>query len=842
MRALKSFTVRAWLPESLGSLFAMAMNLRWTWDRRTVDLFRWLDVEAWERAGHEPMTMLSLVPRARFEELAEDESFVAALKTVEKDLREYLHEPRWFQQRPDASLRQVAYFSPEFGVGEALPTYSGGLGVLAGDHLKAASDLGIPLVGVGLLYRQGYFRQRLNSEGWQRELYPAFDPHSMPLTLLARDDEPLAVSVDLAGTPCVAHIWRARIGRVELLLLDCDVEENGPEERSVTHRLYSGAGEHRLRQEIVLGIGGVRALIAAGYEPDVFHSNEGHAGFMGLERVRELIETAGLSFSEALEAVRATTIFTTHTPVPAGIDVYARDLMERYFASFAERCGTSFDEFMELGRVEGAPTNFNMAAMGLRLAARTNGVSKLHGQVSRALFNPLWPQVPVDEVPIGSMTNGVHVPTWLGPEIADVLNPRFGPGWAERGEIRWERLLEVPNAQLWNARERARERLVYFVRERLRSQMLERTGSEHEAAWTATAFDPAALTIGFARRFAPYKRAALMLTDPERLGRLLLSQERPVQIVVAGKAHPLDDAGKDLIRTIVHFSMDPEMRTRIAFLEDYDMATARVLTQGCDVWLNNPRRPLEACGTSGMKVVLNGGMNCSVLDGWWNECYDGENGWAIGTTEISPDLEQQDQLDADSLYGVLEREVVPRFYDRGGAVLPRQWVERIKSSMAGLAGFVSADRMLRQYTTELYEPASRHGRDMAPGDLSRARALAEWKKGVAAAWGDVAITSVDGDTSAAEIGDERSVTAVVSLGSLSAQDVSVQLVHGRVGPNGELVDPSIQPMEPDDAEGVSTYRGTVPVEGAGRYGFTVRAIPTHPDLTSPMETGLVTWA
>jgi starch phosphorylase len=721
--------------------------------------------------------------------------------------------------------------------------------VLAGDHLKAASDLGVPMVGVGLLYRQGYFRQTLNADGWQQELYPSLDPHAMPLTLLAGDDgAPLHVNVDLAGARCVAQIWRAQIGRVPLLLLDCDIEDNDPEERNVTDRLYAGGTEHRLRQEIVLGIGGVRALEAGGFDADVFHSNEGHAGFMGLERIRRLVGDESMSFEEALEAVRSTGVFTTHTPVPAGIDIYDVDLMDRYFASFAKECGVSFEALMRLGQAEPPPDgsaghSFNMAVMGFRLAGRANGVSKLHGAVSRSLFSPLWPSVPGDEVPIAHVTNGVHTPTWLGPEMTEVFNRRLAPGWTEGSHARWDRISEVPDAELWRARERARERLVYFLRDRMRRQLAARGASETELARTEEVLDPGVLTIGFARRFAQYKRATLMLTDAERLKRLLLSSDRPIQFVLAGKAHPRDDGGKDLIRQLVHFAGDPGVWGRFVFVEDYDMEVGRMLTQGADVWLNSPRRPLEACGTSGMKAALNGALNCSILDGWWNECYDGHNGWAIGGSDVVEEPASQDRLDAGALYNLLEREVVPRFYDRSEGPIPRRWVARMKHSIATLGGFVTAERMLRDYVTTLYEPAARSGARLARDGFAPARSLAAWKSAVRTGWSDVAVVDVEGEATAARVGDRRSVTVRLRTGRLGASDLRVELAHGLVGPSGALVDPELVDMALEgEQEGVSTFRGSFDATAAGLYGYAVRVLPRHPDLATAMDMGLITWA
>lgn len=849
MKALRSFAVRAALPERLDVLTAIASNLRWSWDPRAVELFRWIDAEAWDRAGHDPAQMLGLITRERFDELAEDGPFMSFLTTVEEDLRRYLEEPRWFQGRKQSPLKQVAYFSPEFGVSEALPIYSGGLGILAGDHLKAASDLGVPLVGVGLLYRQGYFRQALNADGWQQERYPELDPHAMPLSLLTEGDgSPLKIEVDLAGNRCVAQLWRAQVGRVPLILMDCDVEENEPEEREITDRLYGGGTEHRLKQEIVLGIGGVRALDAAGYECDVFHSNEGHAGFLGLERIRRLVGSGALSFDEALEAVRSATVFTTHTPVPAGIDVYDGQIMDRYFSSFVKECEITFERLMSLGTQvpvapdEGLQSSFNMAIMGLRLAGRANAVSKLHGEVSRSIFGALWPDVPDDESPIGAITNGVHTSTWLGPELREVLDRRLAPGWTETG-ARWRKIVEVPDAELWRARERARERLVYTVRDRLRRQLLNRGMSEGELGWTDEVFDPTVLTIGFARRFAQYKRGTLLLSDVERLKRLLTSGDRPVQVVIAGKAHPLDDGGKEMIQRLVHFSADPEVRDRFAFIEDYDMEIGRILCQGSDVWLNNPRRPLEACGTSGMKAALNGTLNCSVLDGWWDECYNGDNGWAIGTPDVYPDHHLQDRVEASALYDLLERDIVPRFYERPEGPVPRRWVERMKSSISSLGEFVTADRMVRDYVTHLYEPAARQAAVMSAGSFERARSLAEWKARIRDAWEDVRVIDVEGDINAADVGEGREVTATIRLGRLATEDIAVQLAHGRVGANGELIEPSLVEMKADHCtEGTCSYRGSFVTDSPGLYGFSVRVVPSHEDVTNQMDLGLLAWA
>jgi starch phosphorylase len=823
MKALRSFTVRARLPEPLAPLETLAMNLRWSWDERTRDLFRWVDPDRWDHTSHDPVRLLGLVSRERLDALANDASFLAFLGEVSEDLRRYLEGPSWFQTRAAGPLRAVAYFSPEFGIAEAVPQYSGGLGVLAGDHLKSAGGLGLPLVGMGLMYRQGYFRQRLSAEGWQEEMYPNLDPHAMALT--AVDDA--HVTVELAGVALVARIWRADVGRTRLYLLDSDVEENGPDERGVTDRLYAGGPEHRIRQEILLGIGGVRALDVVGEPTQVFHTNEGHAGFLGLERIRRLVRDDGLSFAEAVEAARAGTIFTTHTPVPAGIDRFPRELMERYFGQWVEECGVPFDRLMALGHFPDEPADapFNMAVMGLRLASRSNGVSKLHGQVSRRMFQPLWADADVEDVPIGSVTNGVHAHTWISPEMNDLLSRHILPAWQEAGSDEWARIDSAPDEELWRAREQARERLVGFVRQRVGDDIL----------------DPNVLTIGFARRFAAYKRATLLLSQPERLKKLLGDPDRPVQMIFAGKAHPADDLGKQMISEIVQFSRDPDVRTRFTFVPDYDISVARTMYQGSDVWLNTPRRPQEACGTSGEKAALNGALNCSILDGWWDEMFDGKNGWAISSAEDLEDLARRDALEAASLFDILEHQVVPTFYDRDDDGVPRRWIERVRWSLRTLGPQVVATRMVRDYTVEMYEPTAGRAERLSASSFERARALAAWKERVLAAWPAVRIESVESDDSdgVGDLGAKRTVEAVVSLGGLSPDDVRVELVHGSVGLSDELVDPVIEAMTP---AGDGRFTATFELDRGGRYGYTVRVVPHHADLVTPIELGCVTWA
>jgi starch phosphorylase len=843
VRALRSFTVRPTLPPPLAPLHELAMNLRWSWDRAAREIFRSVDAVAWEAAGQDPMRLLGMVDHRRWEELAADPAFSQAMAEAHADLRRHLESELWFQQA-ERRLRSVAYFSPEFGITAALPQYSGGLGVLAGDHLKAASGLGLPLAGVGLLYRQGYFRQELAPDGWQQERYVTIDPHAIALSVC----DSVRVEVAEPDRVLVARIWKADVGRVPLFLLDTDVEENDPDARGVTDRLYGGDTEHRLRQEILLGVGGVRALDAMGLAPQVFHTNEGHAGFLGLERIRCHVRDDGMTFDEAVEAVRSGTVFTTHTPVPAGIDRFPRPLMERYFRSWADECDVSFDTLMALGHEPGEPLDapFNMAVMGLRLAGFANGVSRLHGAVSRRIFAGLWPGIPEDERPIGSITNGVHGLSWVSAEMAGLLASHVHPRWWEASPEAWEGAEGIVDEELWNARQLGRARLIDVARARLTDSARARRVPPTEASWCREALDPDALTIGFARRFAAYKRATLLLSQPERLAALLLSADRPMQLLFSGKAHPADDMGKDMIRRVVQFSRQPHVRHRIVFLEDYDITIAQALYQGCDVWLNNPRRPLEACGTSGEKAALNGALNCSISDGWWDECYDGENGWVIASAEEYDDLAQRDEAEASALFDVLERHVVPEFYDRGPDGVPRRWLARVRASLRSLGAFVPASRMVRDYVERMYEPAAARYQALGADGHARARALAAWKSRVRAAWPSVAVVSIDADDKPADMGETRAVAAEVELGALTPDDVEVQLVHGAVGPGGDLDEVAVVPMAAigggGEGGGRRRYEASFTCERAGRYGCTVRVVPAHPDLLSYAETGCIAWA
>jgi starch phosphorylase len=897
VRAIRRFTVRVTLPEPLAPLHGLMLNLRWSWHAPAAALFSSIDPAAWAASGCDPIAMLSALPSARIAALAADAAFLSRLHEAERDLREYLSGPRWYATRGPAGdgPRAVAYFSPEYGITAALPQYSGGLGILAGDHLKTASDLGVPLIGVGLLYRHGYFTQSLSADGWQAERYPAGDPNGLPLDLL-RDQAgaPVHVTVGLpAGRQLSAQVWVAQVGRVPLLLLDSYVEENEADLHEVTDRLYGGGSEHRLRQELLLGIGGVRAVRAfcalRGHPaPEVFHTNEGHAGFLGLERIREYA-AHGLSFDEALEVCRAGTVFTTHTPVPAGIDRFDRELVRRQFAG---------DELLPIDRVlalgaetypGGDPHVFNMAVMGMRLAQRVNGVSLLHGQVSREMFAGLWPGFDTAEVPIGSVTNGVHTPTWVAPEVLALLageqaGEQAGAGRPRAAPVDWERAASAPAERLWQARNTLRARLVAETRRRLRASWRQRGASGAELTWIDDALDEHVLTIGFARRVPSYKRLTLMLNDPQRLAALLNDPQRPVQIVVAGKAHPADDGGKALIQQMVQFADSPQVRRRIVFLPDYDMAMARILVQGCDVWLNNPLRPLEACGTSGMKAALNGGLNVSVRDGWWDEWYDGGNGWEIPSADGVADQARRDELEARALYDLLAKSVAPLFYDRDPAGIPLGWVERIRHALRSLGPKVQAERMVRDYVGELYVPAAAASRALSGApEFTPARELAAWKQRVAKAWPQVRIEHVEAEASGPtgqRLGTALAVRALVALGELSAADVTAEVVYGRPDEDDEIVGPcyatlaaaaacspgagdlpqgppapgGAPPPGPAAAQaarspgraaaapaGLVRYCGEIPLDRPGPFGYTVRVLPLHPLLSSRAELGLVTY-
>ncbi|RNL63233.1 glycosyltransferase family 1 protein [Nocardioides marmoriginsengisoli] len=855
MRAIRRFTVRPVLPSSLAAVLDLATNLRWSWHPPTQDLFAAMDADAWAESGHDPVKMLGSILPSRLDELAADTAFLDRLAGVRADLEAYLTGDRWFQK--SAAPTTIAYFSPEYGITSVLPQYSGGLGILAGDHLKTASDLGVPLIGVGLLYRHGYFRQSLSREGWQQETYPVLDPDGLPITPLREADGSHAqVRLDIPGDhPLLARIWVAQVGRVPLLLLDSDVEANPPALQEVTDRLYGGTPEHRLRQELLLGVGGVRALrawsrITGAPEPEVFHTNEGHAGFLGLERIRELSVAEGgpgLAFAEALEVSRAGTVFTTHTPVPAGIDRFPRDLIAQYFGSQSAVPGVAVDDVLALGAEDyegGDPGVFNMAVMGFRLAQRANGVSLLHGQVSRGMFNGLWSAFDETDVPITSITNGVHAPTWVAREVFELATSLGADVDSDDDQV-WDVVDKIPAADLWATKRALRLRLVEDARARLRKSWQQRGAAPAELGWVDEVLDPDVLTIGFARRVPSYKRLTLMLHDRDRLTRLLTDPERPIQLVIAGKSHPADEGGKKMIQEIVRYADEAGVRHRIVFLPNYDIAMAQPLYPGCDVWLNNPLRPYEACGTSGMKAALNGGLNLSILDGWWDEWYDGDNGWAIPSADGIDDPDARDAIEANALYELIENEVAPRFYDHDETGLPIRWIEMVRHTLKSLGPKVLSTRMVRDYVERLYVPAAGAAREIN-SDYDGARDLASFKARVRAGWEQVRIDHLDsaGVSESPEVGGALELKAYVSLGDLAPGDVAVQLVHGRVKGEDAILEPAVSTLDL-----VETYEGgrhrfetRLVLDRPGPFGYTVRVLPRHQALASAAELGLVALA
>lgn len=744
------------------------------------------------------------------------------------------------------SMPRVAYFSPEFGVSETIPQYSGGLGVLAGDYLRVCADEGWPLVGVGLFYRQGYFHQRLDRSGWQQESYRELEPEDFGLVQVSDQ----LVELELGDQVLRARVWRQQVGEVPLYLLDTAGVGNPADLAQITDRLYGGDTEHRLRQEILLGMGGVRALELARDRPLLFHSNEGHAGFLVLERIRALVETEGLDFTEAVQAARAATIFTTHTPVPAGIDHFPRELMARYFQNWCDAVDVHLDTLMALGHFPGqSPQDpFNMAVMGLRLSGQANAVSKLHRRVSQRMFAALWPDLLSEEVPIRAVTNGVHAKHWVSKEMRLLLERYLGPRWDVHGGADWGLLKAASDNELWEARQAGRLRLIEGVRSRLERAESERGVEGADLEWTRHALDPGSLTIGFARRVAEYKRALLLFSQPDRLARLLFDPARPVQLVIAGKAHPADQPGKEIIQALSRATHTPELRSSIVFLEDYDIEVARMLYQGSDLWLNTPRRPMEACGTSGQKAVLSGALNCSILDGWWDEAWDGEVGFAIPSFEEVEDHVERDRLEADALFAILENEVVPAFYGREAGSPPHRWLAKVRHALETLGPFVLGSRMVADYVRSMYQPAV-DAAVFTPEDRHAvARERASWWERVRRDFRQASVSarliSRDVPEEVRAEGEEKVVEALVDLGPLPPEDVQVDLLHGPIGRDGQLMAPTVESMVEDEphTNGHHRYLGSLVLATPGEYGFTVRVLPRPPSSDPlPVETP-VRWA
>ncbi|MFH0734317.1 MAG: alpha-glucan family phosphorylase [bacterium] len=848
-----TFNVIPSLPKSLEPLREIVYNVYWSWNQDAIKLFRRMDRKLWEDSHHNPVILLGKISQERLEELAKDDGFISHMNRIYVQLNVYLQELTWYQKNVNSNDKPyIAYFSAEFGLTDCLQIYSGGLGILSGDHLKAASDLGIPLIAVGLCYKEGYFQQYLTADGWQQEKYDLTDFYVEPMTLITNEDnQSIKIPLKFPGRDVYFQIWKIDVGRVPLYLLDTNLEENTEEDRKITRSLYGGNNETRIQQEILLGIGGIRALTALNIHPIVCHMNEGHSAFMALEKMRLLIEEKGLSFDEAKQIGFYSNVFTTHTPVPAGIDVFANDLVERYFGSYyREKLKISDKEFYKLGTIikDKEPSNFNMAHLAMNMSGYVNGVSKLHGKVSKKMWVAGFKDVPFDEIPIDYVTNGIHIRSHLSNDMHELLYRYLGEKFLQNptDPEDWERIDEIPDEELWRTHERRRERLVAFARARLRKQIVARGGSKGDIEQAKEVLNASALTIGFARRFATYKRGTLITRDLDRLSDLLCNKEFPVQIIIAGKAHPRDEEGKRLIQELVAVAKEDHLRKKIVFLENYDMNIARYMVEGCDIWLNNPRRPLEASGTSGMKIIANGGLNFSVLDGWWDEAYNSDLGWKIGSGEEYDNLEYQDEVESRLIYETLEKEIIPTFYQRGEDKLPRKWIAMMKSSMKNLGPVYNTTRMVSEYSHKFYFKANEKWKYLMADDMKNAKEITVWKSKLIANWDKIKIHSINKDERRNEIavGHKYVVSAEVELVDLTPKDVEVQIYFGKVDDQNKPYANSFVSMScinPINGKNAYLYKGEIPCASTGNFGFTMRILPKHPLLINPFELGLIKW-
>ncbi|MEJ5287426.1 MAG: Glycogen phosphorylase [Candidatus Kapaibacterium sp.] len=843
MKPVQSFVVTAKLPQKIAKLKELAYNYWWCWNYEAKELFIRVNNKLWDEVNHNPVLMINKLTQEELEELASQKDFVAFLDSVYENFRKYLESEGWYDNLGINKVGTIAYLSPEYGINESFPNYSGGLGVLSGDHLKTASDLALPLVGIGLLYQQGYFRQKLTQSGWQNELYIPNDFYSLPLFIQRdKNGDPLIIDLDFPEGKVYAQVWRMEIGRVHLFLLDTNIEKNtNPVYRDITDQLYGGTRETRIQQEIILGIGGIRALKAIGIEPEVLHLNEGHAAFALFERIRLLMKKFHIDFRSAKQIVIGSSVFTTHTPVPAGNEVFDQDLVKKYFTEYVKELGISIEEFLSLGQINPYNTTegFSMTVLGLKLSSYRNGVSKLHGKVARRMWHSLWKDIPEDEVPITHITNGIHTMTWVAREFAELYDRYMTPRWRiepDNQEL-WDKIEMISSDELWREKQRRRVRLVLFARNYLK-QRQKGFLSPEQLNKINEYLNPDALTIGFARRFAPYKRATLLFRDMDRLKAILTNPERPVQIIIAGKAHPQDTQGKEMIQTIIHKVRAYGLERYVVFLEDYDMVIARLMIKGCDVWLNTPIRPLEASGTSGMKAALNGTVNLSVLDGWWDEAFDGSNGFAIGHGEEYSNWEEQEIIESNSLYDILEQEIVPLFYERSKiSRIPEKWVEFMRNSIKTVAGQFSCSRMVKEYTMRFYVPALQNYYKLTENNAQIAKELKDWKDHIRREWQGVQILDVSfKDEGEFYVGKPVKVFAKVKLGNLRPEDVVVHVYYGSLDPHGELYNTAWETLNLTAVNGEEyIYEGSYFCSGTGQQGFTIRVMPNHPLLVNPQD-------
>ena len=851
---INKYMVSPSLPKELEPLLEITKNFWWCWNQKAVNLLRTIDIDNYDEKDHNPIRILGESSQECFYNMLHDDAAMMNLAEVYDEFKTYMNQETWYASLDDSQKTEnekIAYFSFEYGLHESLPNYSGGLGILSGDNLKSASDLGLPFIAVGLLYRKGYFRQYLNADGWQQEYDIENDFFNLALEkVLDSNGETMKVDVDLPGRKVYAQIWKANVGRIQLYYLDANIEENSVEDRDITAQLYGGNLETRIQQEILLGIGGIKALKKLGIKPTIYHMNEGHSAFLSLERIRQLMIDDKLDRKTAREVVFSSNVFTTHTPVTAGNDVFPIEMMQKYFVDYIKQIDMSMEEFLKLGKID--PNNqkedFCMTVLALNLSAENNGVSELHGHVSREMWKDIWKGVPAKELPIDSITNGIHTLSWISFDMQNLLDRYLGPRWRtkplEYGI--WERVQKIPDAELWRTHERRKERLIDFCRERLKAQIINRGFTKNEINHAEQILTPEALTIGFARRFATYKRGTLLFRDIDRLKKIISNPHRPVQIIFAGKAHPHDNGGKELIKNIAEICRREEFRDHIVFLEDYDINVARYMVQGVDVWLNNPRRPLEASGTSGMKVPPNGGLNFSILDGWWDEAYDGQNGWAIGNREEYTDLEYQDEVESNALYNVLENEIIPLYYERGRDDIPRQWVTAMKWSMQTVCPQFSTNRMVADYFNKFYTNASRRYINMTSDDFKKSKELKSWKDNLYSKWSKVSFENTMSEMPSRnlQVGSKFEVKTIVNLGNIAPDSVRVELYHGKLSMKDEITEPTIVEMKhsSDLGNGRHSFIGSLECVNTGQSGYAIRMYPYHKDLGYKFDMKMIIWS
>lgn len=840
------------IPERLAGLDSIARNLWWSWNNEAIDLYREIDLVLWEKLNRNPVRFLQEVSARKLEEKAADPEFMQRYESVMNDFSRYLaNEDTWFSRNYGKYKGEnIVYFSAEYGFHEVLPVYSGGLGVLSGDHCKSASDLGLPFTAVGLFYKQGYFDQRINSEGWQETRFTNLNYSQLPVfPVYDQSGMPLTICVEMAGRSVYARVWRIDVGRVKLYLMDTDVPENSAFDRGLTERLYGGDRETRIQQEILLGIGGIRMLDALGIKGTIYHMNEGHSSFMSLELARKLVVEKNMPFQEAREIVLSSSVFTTHTPVPAGNDVFPLDMIDRYFSHYWGQLGLQRSEFISLGMKPGDPHNFNMTVLALNMSGRKNGVSALHGAVSRNIFNSVWSDVPEEEIDITHITNGIHTMTWLAPSFKYMYDKYFPSDWKDRlyDESVWAAVDDIPDIDLWKTHNVLKTKMIRFIRERLKRQYLANGVSLHEVNDLDNQLDTNALTIGFARRFATYKRANLIFRDLSRIERILNNKGMPVQVIFSGKAHPADRPAHEVIKSIYDISRREGFKGRIFLVENYNMTIARNLVQGVDIWMNNPRRPLEASGTSGQKACINGVINFSVMDGWWCEGYNGKNGWVIGDDTPYDNEGHQDDADSKSLYETLEREIIPLFYNRDERGVPTGWVKVMKESIKSLAPVYGTHRMLKEYMEKMYAPCLDRVIMMRESGYEAARALSNWKQKVQKAWPQVSVLA-DQDIHGlsdynAQSGQEIVFSVTVRLGSLTPEDVRVELYYGTLSEN-RIVQGRSEAMHVVRQTDSSTYcyEARIRMAEGGEYGYSFRVIPHHDLLMNKFDLPMVKWA